>query len=540
MAIKRSLSRSRELVIKGTHLLLRQFAMSPELLQARRLRRSSAKAVSGTGSLVGRRILIPTMRDWASHVHLEALLGHYLRSEGASVRHLSCGGGLEICDRANSWESPPMPCHSCSKYVRNSLAAHGAEVSWLNESWGDPAWPEIDNMSLDELMSATYDSYELGKLVEVPVKWFLLFDSLSDDPLATKTYRAFLRSAKRVVVAVENEFARDRPDQVILLNGLFMFEGLIWEVCRRYGIPVVSYERAFIVDSFVFSHDRVSSYYEIDDAWSSARHQQLGEREERELDGYMKDRQFGLRTVDDYWAQVTKSQLDRSSEGKTVILFTNLVWDSAVIGMDIGFSSILDWVETTVREFEQLPEHTLVIRIHPAETKLSGRESREQMIEALAKRIPVFPSNVTVIPPEENTSTYELMQEADIGLVYSSTTGLEMAMLGKPVVVAARTHYRGKGFTIDVSSKDEFVAALNQLLSTAVIDESIAVLARRYAHLFFFRTPYFELGISEPMRGLVKFNSTSFEELRHGGRGDVGRFLGAVSSGKSFENDGRN
>ena len=161
----------------------------------------------------------------------------------------------------------------------------------------------------------------------------------------------------------------------------------------------------------------------------------------------MKDRQFGLRTVDDYWAQVTKSQLDRSSEGKTVILFTNLVWDSAVIGMDIGFSSILDWVETTVREFEQHPEHTLVIRIHPAETKLSGRESREQMIEALAKRIPVFPSNVTVIPPEENTSTYELMQEADIGLVYSSTTGLEMAMLGKPVVVAARTHYRGKGFT---------------------------------------------------------------------------------------------
>jgi lipid A disaccharide synthetase len=96
-----------------------------------------------------------------------------------------------------------------------------------------------------------------------------------------------------------------------------------------------------------------------------------------------------------------------------------------------------------------------VIRIHPAETKLSGRESREQMIEALAKRIPMFPANVTVIPPEENTSTYELMQEADIGLVYSSTTGLEMAMLGKPVVVAARTHYRGKGFTIDVSRLED-------------------------------------------------------------------------------------
>ena len=540
MAIKLVFLRIRELVVKGAHLVLRQIAMSPEMLQARRLRKSSARAISEEGLLAGRRILIPTIRDWASHVHIEALLGHYLRSEGASVRHLSCGGGLEICDRSNSWESPPMPCHSCSKYVRNSLAAHGAEVSWLNESWGDPAWPELDNMSLDELIAATYDSYELGKLVEVPVKWFLLYDTLSDDPLATKTYRAFLRAAKRVVVAVENEFNQDRPDQVILLNGLFMFEGLIWDVCRRHNIPVVSYERAFIVDSFVFSHNRVSSYYEIDNAWFTAQHQPLDERDEIELDGYMKDRKFGLRTVDDYWAQVTKSRSNRSSRGKTVILFTNLVWDSAVIGMDIGFSSIVDWVETTVRKFELHPEHNLVIRIHPAETKLSGRESREQMTDALAKRIPLLPSNITLIPPEENTSTYELMQEADFGLVYSSTTGLEMAMLGKPVVVAARTHYSGKGFTIDVSSISEFIAAIDQLFSTKLIYESNAVQARRYAHLFFFRTPYFELGVSEPMRGLVKFNSTSFVKLRHGGRGDVSRFLEAVSSGKPFENDGRN
>ena len=227
----------------------------------------------------------------------------------------------------------------------------------------------------------------------------------------------------------------------------------------------------------------------------------------------MKDRKLGLRTVDDYWAQATKSRSNRSSQGKTVILFTNLVWDSAVIGMNIGFSSIVDWVETTVRKFELHPEHNLVIRIHPAETKLSGRESREQMTDALAKRIPLLPSNVTLIPPEENTSTYELMQEADFGLVYSSTTGLEMAMLGKPVVVAARTHYSGKGFTIDVSSISEFIAAIDQLFSTQLIDASNAVQARRYAHLFFFRTPYFELGVSEPMRGLVKFNSTSFVKL---------------------------
>jgi len=538
MAARKKVTRRKEILIKGVHFILRQFSMSPELCQARRIQRGAFRAINRRGLLANRKILIPTMRDWASHVHLEALLGQYLRSEGATVRHISCGGGLEICDRANTWESPPMPCHSCSKYVKVSLKAHQSEVSWLNASWGPSDWPELDTMSLSELMSVSWGSYDLGRLVEVPVKWFLLSESLGDDPLGRQTYRSFLRSARNVVAAVEAEFDRDPPDQVVLLNGLFMFEAVIWEVARRRGIPVVSYERAFIVDSFVFAHDRVSSYYQIDEIWSLEKSIPLTVTQSKELDDYMVDRRFGLRTTDDYWARVSSLGAGDSQPGLTAVLFTNVVWDSAVIGQDLAFPSIVEWIVAAVQTFSKHPNHNLIIRIHPAEEKLSGRESRERMDHSLARSFPALPPNVRVIPPEDDTSSYELMAESDLGLVYTSTAGLEMALVGKPVVVAARTHYRGKGFTVDVSTSEEFEGAIEDFLLNSGAWSSNLDLARRYAHLFFFRTPYFSMGISEPMRGLVEFESDSLDSLLRSGRGDVRRFIDAVATGRSFDFSG--
>lgn len=534
MGKAKKVTRRRELLVKGTHLVLRQVAMSPEMVQARRLRRSVDRHVQADGPLAGRKILIPTIRDWASHVHLEALLGHYLRSQGAVVRHLSCGGGLEICDRANSWEAPPMPCRSCSSYVKKSLRAHNATVSWLSDAWPETQWPEIDSLNLSDLLNVEFESFPLGRMVEVPVKWFLLAESLHEDPLAAQTYRAFLRAARMVLVSVMADIERNRPDQVVLLNGLFMFEAVIWEVCRRNGIPVVSYERAFIVDSVVFAHNRVSSFYEIDDVWASWRDQELSPEDSRALDEYLGDRRAGLRTSDDYWAKVERKRIDRVNSGRRAVLFTNLVWDSAVLGQDVAFGSIVDWIVAAVEKFRVLENHELIIRIHPAETKLSGRESRERMHEALARRVTNMPSNVTVIHSEDNISSYELMDDADFGLVYSSTAGLEMALAGKPVVVAAKTHYRNKGFTVDVSSPNEFDQAIETLVESRTSDPFIMELARRYAALFFFHTPYFRMGISEPMRGLVSFDSTDFSALISEERGDVSRFVEAVATGRSF------
>jgi len=57
-----------------------------------------------------------------------------------------------------------------------------------------------------------------------------------------------------------------------------------------------------------------------------------------------------------------------------------------------------------------------------------------------------------------------LIQAADLGLVYTTTVGLEMAMSGLPVIVVGQTHYRGKGFSIDPENWEDYSNRLSGAL----------------------------------------------------------------------------
>ena len=89
------------------------------------------------------------------------------------------------------------------------------------------------------------------------------------------------------------------------------------------------------------------------------------------------------------------------------------------------------------------------------------------MEDALRKRILGFQTTYDL--SQLRMEFYELMESADFGLVYTSTTGLEMALRGKPVIVAGQTHYRDRGFTVDVSNREEFVAAIDHQIDIAAV-----------------------------------------------------------------------
>jgi hypothetical protein len=82
---------------------------------------------------------------------------------------------------------------------------------------------------------------------------------------------------------------------------------------------------------------------------------------------------------------------------------------------------------------------------------------------------------------------------ADLGMVYTTTVGMEMAMSGVPVIVIGQTHYRGKGFTLDPDSWEAYAS----LLAQALADPAAARLTRpqveqtwNYAYRFFFEFPF--------------------------------------------------
>ena len=74
------------------------------------------------------------------------------------------------------------------------------------------------------------------------------------------------------------------------------------------------------------------------------------------------------------------------------------------------------------------------------------------------------PRNTRIVMPDEPLNSYALMDEADVGLTFGSSTGIEMAMLGKPVVLAARNFYEMGSQIITVRSRESLPDDLERSL----------------------------------------------------------------------------
>jgi hypothetical protein len=119
------------------------------------------------------------------------------------------------------------------------------------------------------------------------------------------------------------------------------------------------------------------------------------------------------------------------------------------------------WLVHTVRILIERTDLQVVVRAHPGEAAYYGGKERSDVNLAEAGFVPG--ERLIVIPGEAPVNTYGLMERCKFGIVFSSTTGLEMAMMGKRVVVGADVYYGGRGFTTDVKDVADYDAHLMEL-----------------------------------------------------------------------------
>jgi hypothetical protein len=195
------------------------------------------------------------------------------------------------------------------------------------------------------------------------------------------------------------------------------------------------------------------------------------------------------------WQKVTSSggkQIREDlglDERPLVLLPTNVLGDSLTLGREVFSASMTEWIVETIRYFEDKPVYQLVVRIHPGE-QLSWGPS---VYEIIGDYFDKLPDNIHLIHPTAEVNSYDLIELCSFGVVYTTTLGLEMALSGKPVIVVGQTHYRGKGFTLDPETWEEYFQWMERLLSDPgnfQLSEDQVCLAWRYAYRFFFDYPF--------------------------------------------------
>ena len=288
----------------------------------------------------------------------------------------------------------------------------------------------------------------------------------------------------------------ETPDAVLIPNGLVTELGVFYQVARYLHLMTVTYEFNDQREQVWLSQNEIVMGQHIDELWQVRGKQPLTETEREKIAAledartsarkYVKGTRFWQDSVSVGGEQLRKTL---GLDNRPILLLpTNVLGDTLTLGRNIFTSSMAEWIEKTVRYFSERKDVQLVVRIHPGERLMKG-PSMQGVIE---RAVPERPEHIHVIGPMEKINTYDIMEITGLGLAYTTTVGLEMAMRGVPVIVAGNTHYRGRGFTYDPASWEEYFSTVENILSDLPghrLDSEQVETAWNYAYRFFFDFP---------------------------------------------------
>jgi hypothetical protein len=288
-----------------------------------------------------------------------------------------------------------------------------------------------------------------------------------------------------------------KPDVVLIPNGLILEMGIVFRVARYLDIPAVTFEfndqREQIWLAQNTSIMRQDTDYLVRDRCSlpmtEAMYERLADLENARRGARVWGKSKRLwQYVSAQGANVTRKALGLDNR-PVVLLAANVLGDSLTLGRNIFAESMSEWITKTVQYFARRTDVQLLVRVHPGEKIVPEAKSMGTVVR---EALPQIPSHIHVIGALDNVNTYDLIEIANLGLAYTTTVGVETAMNGIPVISCGETHYRGRGFTIDPNSWEEYFATLENVLSDLpayrLTDEQTAR-AWNYAYRFFFEYP---------------------------------------------------
>lgn len=289
----------------------------------------------------------------------------------------------------------------------------------------------------------------------------------------------------------------NKPDVVLIPNGLILEMGIVFRVARYLDIPAVTFEfndqREQIWLAQNTSIMQQDTDYLVRDRCSLPMTDEMYERLADLENARRGARVWGKskrlwQYVSAQGAEVTKKALGLDDR-PVVLLAANVLGDSLTLGRNIFAESMSEWITKTVQYFAKRTDVQLVVRIHPGEKIVPQAKSMGTVVhEALTE----IPSHIHVIGALDNVNTYDLIEIADLGLAYTTTVGVETAMNGITVISCGKTHYRRRGFTLDPNTWDEYFSTLEKVLSDLPghrLTEEQTAKAWNYAYRFFFEYP---------------------------------------------------
>jgi hypothetical protein len=308
------------------------------------------------------------------------------------------------------------------------------------------------------------------------------FSEIDPQVIQERDYYSVLgRNARGIALAYLGDH-RDKIDLCLIANGASFENGYFCQYAKSLGISVNTHEKFAFNRARVVTHgDAFFQFSDLDKIWGQR--ERLGFLEEPYKSALIKKGWELLyqrkNSTGDAWGwQYQKASRTHSEDqlrnqlqiGKSqfALVCPNVPFDAGYDGWLSIFSSMRDWLVQTVEVLLKQDSLYIVVRAHPAETRPGyGRE----MICEIIKEAGLASNRLILLPGDSPINTYDLMPLCKFSAVFASTTGVEVAMHGKPVIAGASVYYARCGITVSVADRNDYFVKLSQLASNILENE---------------------------------------------------------------------
>ncbi|MFN3152554.1 hypothetical protein [Bremerella sp.] len=476
---------------------------------------NSSNIVSKLPAPSGTRVLFAT--SWGSTEQclvLESIFAMALRVRGENPIMLRCDEGLPACEwnpnakfvapyedeNANHADAArPEVCAKCTQDSRQGYDQLPIETCAFSDYTKHDDLSRIlkivDQVPFAEFRDFIYKDIAVGEHAYATTVRTQRRGTLIDNPETRAQSRRYLAASMMVVDLMERLIEDIKPERVVAIHGVYVTHGTICEVARKHDIPVVVYGTPLRKNSIWLSHKDTYHRTLISEPKYLWENLALTPARRERMNSYIAGKRLGGREYAAYYKdsidspEAIREQLGLDSDLPIVSLFTNVLWDAQLYFQYNAFDNMLDWMNRTISYFGERDDVQLVVRIHPAEAN-GGRGSlptNQPILAEIARDFPELPSNVKIIPPESKMNSYTLAEMSSASLIYGARMGVEIAMLGVPLIVAGETFNRGKGYSYDVESAEEYFQLLDRVTELPKDNPDTIGLATKYAYHYFFK-----------------------------------------------------
>ena len=431
-------------------------------------------------------------------LHVEASIAAAMKLRGYNVHAIICNSPYRGCAIRTVQEGVPISkwrdaCPTCVRKTTAVLETMGVPYSYngdfLTDAERDDLWAQTADVTWDTLDTLEWDGLNVGKNVRSSITRYLQGAALTGHEAIIHEYAY---SGLVAACAASRAMERFKPWRVFMSHGTYIDWGPALHTAFDRAIPVTGWKASYLSWHFYLRHVEDPSRIDFKKlsraCWSEIRSRELTPAENARLDKFLVDRyhnkiSFDMKQMKTYRKDVSDLKAKYAPGGKPIwAVLAHINWDSVSDYAPMAYPSFDDWMIDTIKHAIEVPDVQWLIKIHPIEAWDNPASGVQRLIE---REFPSLPDHVRVIPAEEDVSPANMFELIDGGVTVYGTAGLELALMGKPVILGGEAHYGGLGFTHEGVTPIRYREFLRKAAQLGPLTEEQRADVRKYAYSHF-------------------------------------------------------